>query len=179
MRKKIGILILFLAFPLLISTKHIEPAYDRRLREALDIFANELAKKHKLHFLNSGVDFSGSSKSIWAINLVSHQTLTIEEARKLAAELSYQLLYKTYHDPLFTNYFKMDRNPNVSEMKNEYVGFRLTFWDQNTNRPLDPFVAQIRLKDGNLYYHYADPKTQVLQEPVVEPLTFLEFPNYR
>jgi hypothetical protein len=172
---------ILLVTPFLMGATHEGPAYDTRPRNALDAFAKDLAKKHRLEFLNSGLgSLADAREGIWAINLVSGQKLTLEQARKFAADLSYQLLYKIYQDPLFAQYCKKAAYMHKSaELKDEYVGFRLAFWDENTNRPLYPFIAQIRLADGNLYYHYADPKTQALQEPIVESLTSLELPNYQ
>ncbi len=180
-RKKMAILAVLLIAPLLLGSRHSGPAYDRHARESLDAFAQEFAKKHQLKFLNTGVgSLADAKEGIWIINFVSNQTLTIEEARLFAADLTYQLLYKVYHDRLFINYCKISAPFHKSaDMREEYVGFRLAFWDQNTNRPLYPCVAQIRLADGNLYYHYANPNTQALQEPLVESLAALELPLYR
>lgn len=55
-------------------------------------------------------------------------------------------------------------------VKNEMMSFRLAFWDENMERSFYPYLAQIQLVDHKLYYYYADPKTQALLDPIVEPL---------
>lgn len=170
-----------LAINLLTSATHIGPKYDTRPRNHLDIFAKQYAVDHQLTFLNTGIgSLIDAKEGVWIINLISRQMLTIKEGRRLAADLTFQLLYKIYHDPSFANYCKVAADfYRSAELKDEYVGFSITFWDQDTNRPLDPYLAQIRLVDGNLYYYYADPKTQKLQKPVLEPLTSLNLPCYK
>jgi hypothetical protein len=178
MIKKVGMGVLLVV---VMGFKHMGPAYDTRARNALDLFAKEFAKKHSLIFLNSGVcSLADAKEAIWVISLTSSQKVTLEEGRALAADLTYQLLYQVFHNPLYAHYCqKAAYLRRSADVKETFVGFRLAFWDQNTDRPLYPYLAQIRLADGNLYYHYADPETQALQEPLVESIGSLNLPGYR
>jgi hypothetical protein len=154
----------------LMGATHGGPKWDRRPRYALDAFAKVLAKEHQLEFLNSGVGLiADADRAIWAISLVSRRQMTLEQGRQFATAIAHKLYRKVLNDPLFGQYCQeMSSFYSSSEVKKEYVAFRLAFWDKNTNRPLYPFLAQIRLADGNLFYHYADPETQALQPPIVE-----------
>jgi hypothetical protein len=151
----------------LVGASHIGPKYSVQTYLALENFAEKLAKEDQLEFLNSGVgSLADAKQGIWAVHFVSRQQLTLDQGRELANRLAQQLLKKVFSDPLFTQYFlKQKKDPTL---KKEYVAFRLAFWTKEVNRPQYPFLAQIRLADGNLYYHYVDPLTQALQEPIVE-----------
>jgi hypothetical protein len=151
----------------LLGATHIGPSYDTKPRYAIDAFAKKLAKEYQLEFLNSGTGHMVDAKQgIWALSLVCRQPMTLDEGRQLATAIAQKLLNKVFTDPLFTQYCQKERCP----LKSEYVAFRLAFWDKNTDRPQHPYLAQIRLADGNFFYHYADPITQALQPPIAEPL---------
>lgn len=168
----IGKIFLPLTSFFLLGATHLGPTYSTRPLYALDAFGKGLAKEYRLQFLNSGTGrLADAEKGIWAISLVSRQQMTLEEGRQLATAIAHTLLDKVFKDPSFARYCQetstRHRGP---ELKKEYIGFRLAFWDENTNRSSYPFLAQIRLADGKLYFHYADPETQALQDPIVEAL---------
>lgn len=167
--KKIALLpLLGICALLLISAKHSGPSYETRPRYRLDKYADEIAKKYNLQVLTTGLGtLADAKRAPWGISFVSNQNLTIEQGRILANALTAQLLSKIFEDPSFANYWK---NRPSGELKREDLAFRLAFWDQQTNRPLYPYLAQIRLVEGALYFHYADPLTQSLQDPIVESL---------
>lgn len=148
------------------------PKHDVKARAAMDVFGKQIAKEYQLELLNTGLgSLADSSKGLWALNLVSHENQTLEQGRELATAIAKKLVQKVYTDPLFADYCRIEARPGGSSaVKQEYVAFRLAYWDKNVNRPLHPYLAQIRLVDGSLYFHYADPKTQALQEPIVEAL---------
>lgn len=129
-----------------------------------------IASCHQLKLLDfcSGL-IADSRIAYYGYHLTSSQPMTIDEARPLMAEIICYLLNVMYCDPHFENYFAMRKLP----FNNNLVAIRLAFWDEHVNRPLYPYLAQVRLSDSNVYYHYADPKTQSLQEPIVEPLSAL------
>lgn len=155
------------------SYKHVGPKADVAAREALDRTAEQIAKKYRLEFLNSGLGSGlvGYTPCLWALSLVSHDNMTIDQARPIAKDIAQTLLNKIYTDPLFAAYCKTAQpRPTACTLTDDKVGFRLAFWDADVNRPLKPYLAQIRFADGKLYYHYANPQTQALEEPIVEPL---------
>ncbi len=160
------IVVLFMAC-LLMGATHVGPAYATRPYYVVDNFGKALAREHRLEFLNGGLgSLAEARQGIWALNLVSRQQMTLEEGRQLARDISCKFLDKVCKDPVFASYCRKTGSP----LKKECVAFRLAFWDKNTDRPSYPFLAQIRLADGKLYYHYADPDTLILQEPIVEDL---------
>jgi len=156
----------------LIGATHIGPSYDTKPRYAIDAFAKKLAKEYQLEFLNSGTGHMADAKQgIWALSLVCRQPMTLDEGRQLATAIAQKLLNKVFTDPLFSIYCQKENSFRKDTiLRKEYVAFRLAFWDKNTDRPQHPYLAQIRLADGNLFYHYADPTTQALQPPITEPL---------
>lgn len=155
----------------LMGATHIGPKYDTRPRYALDAFAKELARQYKLEFLNSGLgSLADAKQGIWGLSLVSRQQMTLEEGRAFANEIADKLIAQVFKDPLFAKYCQKSAPYHGPELKKEHVAFRLAFWDKNTDRPLFPYLAQIRLADGKLYYHYANPETQALQEAIEEDL---------
>lgn len=177
MHRKIGSLLSTLL--LLIGCSE-QQSPDAPLYQSIDQFAKKWAKQHQMQFLNSSCGILSNGQNVlWDISLVSRQQLTLEEAREVAKDLTHSFLCKVYHDPLFAQDCQESfRAKGDKELREEYVGFRLAFWDQNMDRPLFPYVAQVRLADGCLFIHYADPQTQALQDPLVEPLEALKLPDY-
>lgn len=47
---------------------------------------------------------------------------------------------------------------------------KIAYWDEEMNRPLLPYIADVRLQEGNITYYTADPITQALQVHLVESL---------
>lgn len=150
------------------------PDYETKPMYQLDKLGKEFAKKHQMKFLNcSGRSYlTGSDECLWSLNLISRENMTIEEARPIVKLLTTKLLEKMYNDPLFKNFqvrsLETNKEPKYEALTDHSMGFRLSFWDKEMNRPLYPYLAQIRLAEGKLFYHYADPKTQALLDPVVE-----------
>jgi len=167
--------------PLLFGAKHNGPSYDTKPRNALDSLGERLAKKYNMKMLNTGLGYlADAPKATWCINFVNNQNLTIEQAEPIAANLVRAVLYEMYHNPLFNAYFlevnKQRTNPKTKEsiLNNEKMSFKIAFWDANVNRPLYPYLAQIRFTGTAIYFHYADPQTQALQEPIVKTLEDLQ-----
>lgn len=173
MKNNIYILVTFLAFLIPFSLA----ALDNSNYDSLDAFMKGFAKKHQLELINK-TGCGAGLHSIWGVSVASEQNMTLDEGRKLASELAYNLLYKMYHEPSFTKYCT-EWHKKCPNPINDNMTFRIAYWDKNVNRPLYPYLAQIRMEEGKLFFHYADPKTQALQEPIVETLESLNLPNYR
>ena len=45
---------------------------------------------------------------------------------------------------------------NFSEPASDQIAFRINFWDENIDRPVAPYIAEIRLLDDKLSYFTAD-----------------------
>jgi hypothetical protein len=55
----------------------------------------------------------------------------------------------------------------------EKLGIKLSFWDQNMDRYPAPYISQVRVADGMVYYYSANPSDQSLQLVTSEPLSAL------
>lgn len=178
MLKKIFKLIGTLSCIFFCSAAHYGPKYQVKTMETLDRFGINLAKKYDLTFLNSGSGILvGHEMGTWALNFTSCKNMKLEEARPLAVEMVQAVLSKMYSDPLFANYIAISSKGSKwlpKELDNTLIGFKISFWDKNVDRPLHPYLAQVRFAEGKVHYHYADPKTQALQEPIVETLNDLK-----
>lgn len=176
MRQKFCIFLFVLASFFLFSSYKSAEEKKREIQacktcdKIMDKLGEEIACEHQLKLLHVGLgEMADAKKADWGFHFVSNQKMTIEEVRPLLAAISCQLLNCIYTDSHFSSYYQIRHR----ELNEELIAFRLAFWDEHVNRPLFPYLAQVRLADGNVYYHYADPKTQILQEPIVESLSFL------
>lgn len=181
-RQFLSALAFFSAFffsPLQALPERSGPLYDSLPRGLLDCFAEKLGSPYGLKVLLSGTGETiakSKHRGLWAIHFVSQQTLTIEEARPMATYMAEELINFIYTNPSFTDYFAQLRYPPNDKKKPALtdMGFRIAFWDENVNRPQRPYVAEIYLADGVLSYFYANPDTQALENPVVEPFAGAE-----
>lgn len=149
--------------------KHVGPSYDSNPRNALDKFAETLTKPYQLKLLISGLGGIVDSKTgLWALHFTSQQKMTLDQARPLAVHIASELINFMYTNPFFAEYMRQEGRGRVLSL--EDMGYKIAFWDENVDRPLSPYLAEIRLRNGELYYYYADPQTQALQRPLVEPL---------
>lgn len=148
------------------------PSYETKPLYALDKLGKDFAKKNNLKFLNSalGSYLTGSEVCVWSLNFISRNAMTIDEARPMVKSLTLKVLEKIKQDPLFAAYLEKGKGFITTALGPDAVGFRLAFWDSEVNRPLYPYLAQIRLAEGKIFYHYADPKTQALQDPIIESI---------
>lgn len=149
--------------------KHVGPSYSVKPYVSIEETAREIAAAHRLCLLNVTFgDIADSKKSPWGLSFTSQDSLTIDQARPMVASMLQALLYRLHHDPVFQEY--CEQSFNKPTFGNHLIAFRLAFWDENVDRPLFPYLAQIRFADGQIYYHYANPKNQALQEPIIETL---------
>ena len=147
------------------------PKWDFEARDEIHELAGRLAEQHQMTLLNSSVgDMVGSHKCNFAVSfMIRERPMTADEARPLVQELAQAFVNKVLTDPVFVRYNENEilskgRPPAASD-----VGFKISFWDKNMDRPLHPYLAQVRFVEEQLLFYYADPKTQALQSPVVEP----------
>ena len=156
------------------------PKDIKSLYKSFVTFADQTANKYDMQWLPMGDEsaagtgyFVDSSTSChWAFSFISAKKLTLDETRSLAQAIAYDLA-----EWLFTNeaYVKwLEKRHRVMENiypdttpKVENVGFKLSFWDENVERPFWPYIAQVRFVGGELKSYYADPETQALQDPPV------------
>lgn len=109
--------------------------------------------------------------TIWAINLVDHKKLTLDEARIeiLAIYDDYKRL--TANNPEFLSEYQIYTDAMGDPLFHEgKIGIKLAFWDENVDRPWPPYVAQIRVSEGTIKYFFVADETQKLGEPYIETI---------
>ena len=52
----------------------------------------------------------------------------------------------------------------------ERLGLKIAFWDENVNRYPEPYLSQIKVINGIIYYYQVNPKDQSLGKPYTETL---------
>lgn len=168
------LLLLTLSTPLLFAGRYTGMREDVQAMESLDVVNDKLAERYCLKLLNSSTGHLADAPAArWGLSFSSNQSMTIEEARPMAATMARALLHRLYHDPVFRKlYAERGKSPRwPSELTNEALAFRVAFWDSNIDRPLPPSIAQIRFCGDTISYYYADGATQALQAPITETLT--------
>jgi hypothetical protein len=153
--------------------EYFGPEVDVKCQKALDDLGEEVSDRFKMQFLVSGYnDLLNNGKICFALSLASPEKLNIDETRKLSLNLFNYLFERYKSDPAFYNYYREDAlsYKMSTEVAPNVVSFKIAFWDYDVNRYYFPNIAQVTLLNQKLYYYYADPKTQILQEPIVETL---------
>ncbi len=162
-------------FPSLAPGFHYNgPAYSVKTYKSIEVTAGELSKEYDLRLLNISVgDLADSIHSAWGISFTSNKMMSLEDVRPLITVMITKLVRKIYQDPIFLESYKIETF-RKRPLGPDSVAFKLAFWDENVDRPLSPYLAQVRYADGQVYYYYADPKTQALSlPPTIESLESL------
>lgn len=153
------------------SREFIGPAYSVKVERMIDDFGKKLAQKNEMKFLRSGVGaIVNSNLTAWDLSLTSNKNWTIEQARPIIVSMIKEFLNLVLDNPDIENYIKKissNRPSFNSELSPRRIGFKLAFWDENVDRPLPPYLAQIKVMEGKIFYFYANPKDQSLQQPPV------------
>ena len=138
--------------------------------------SQRIAKQYHQRFLSSGTGLLiEGDKAIWAYSVMETRNITLDEAKILTANMLQTTLDAVLPDPLYQDYFPArfaTDSTHPSQIGPEYFGFKVSFWDEKMDRPLAPYIAQIRAVDGWVHFYYADPKTQALQEPAAEIISY-------
>lgn len=118
----------------------------------VDLFAYQIGRKHNLTFLNSclhSVIGGKDCENCFGLLFTSQKSLTLDEGRVLANKLLESLLTNTL-------------------LNKDNLAFKIAFWDKEVNRPLFPYLADIRFFNSKFHYYYANPKNQALETPIIE-----------
>ena len=70
-------------------------------------------------------------------------------------------LTSTDNDPYYQGRPGVRPKINVRGINN--IGLRIDFWDENVDRIMPPYLAQIIFEGGNFYYYEGDPETLELK----------------
>ncbi|MGK5594516.1 MAG: hypothetical protein ACSNEK_04070 [Parachlamydiaceae bacterium] len=148
---------------------------DQNSRKHFTGFSKNFAKTLHLKLLHPGgvgciVD---DRKVLWASKFMALKPVTKEQARP-SLELAFSRLWKEVKaDAEFDDYLlnkSLDYKRPKRALAPELIGLRIDFWDENVNRYSFPFLAKVIIKGTHIYYYYADPVSQALQDPVIEEL---------
>ncbi len=160
------------------SFLHYGPAYCRDAANAIDTISISIAKENDLTYIGEGMGSSiGANKSTWASFYTCLKKLTIEEACALAGKAQTALLDKVYEQSVFDTYYqesnKNHLTPKPEQVSENSVATKIAFWDENVDRPMHPYLAEIRVIGEEFLCYYADPKTQALEAPLIRPFHYV------
>lgn len=110
----------------------------------------------------------------WSLSFVDRRAKKLDEGRKDIIHIIDAYLKDFRENSEYERHMEWykENSPDTYErygiVTQDSMGVRLAYWDEETERRSYPYLAQIRVADSEIFYYYADPKTQELTEPVVE-----------
>lgn len=138
----------------------------------LAVFAKSLTSKYGFKYLNSGIGTVVDNLDVsFAIGMMGRQQMTMDQARPIVLNMIKEFFQKVSTTPVFDEYGKRVKKNLYyydDRMIPEKLGFKIAFWDENVNRYPQPYLSQIKVMEGVIYYYYVNPKDQSLGEPVTE-----------
>jgi hypothetical protein len=154
--------------------------------KALFSFLREYCKKLDLGLIAMGyVGPTWKDKSVYGFAVISRQLKNFEDARKLACICARDTFDFVKHDKGCLEHIKSQSaldfpiHPSSTPVP-AHVAFRISFWDENVDRPVQPYIAEIRYLNGVFKYYTADDLQKlvlVYQETFDEAMKFLEQPK--
>jgi hypothetical protein len=135
------------------------------MNKTLETFGKNSAKTHGMKFLFVG-DATDSQGVRYCIALQCSKPTQLDEGRQFAMNFFNEFYTMLTHDQSVTIFNQSCRqdDPHFPEtIAIEKMGFRIGYWDENTERYKPPYLAQILFADKTFHYYEADPKTQELR----------------
>jgi len=164
--------------PLLLSMPH-----PIRGSKPLFSFLEAYCKKVDLGLIVMGyVGPTWKDKSVYGFVLVGRQMIHLDRARKLASRCAKDAFDFIRQDKECLEQIKFQStldfpiHPSPTPVP-EHVAFRISFWDENIDRPVQPYIAEIRYFNGVFKYYTADDVQKLVlvhQETFDEAMKFLE-----
>jgi len=147
----------------------VEMQSQRKFEE----FGGWLANKFRCALLKVGTGALVDSKRVaYSLSLADDRLLTIDHVRPLFIAMIQTIERMMEDDPLFESCLKTLARRQFGQSTSliyDHLGIKLTFWDKEMERPTFPYVADARFVEGHLFFYYADPSTQALSYPIIEP----------
>jgi hypothetical protein len=143
-------------------------------------FSKKWAQQFSLIVIVSGeTDKLKIIESDFSIAMVGTQRISLKEARNIAATFGRDALRFMKEDEKCIEYFKEETKEKATEIKPspDYIGLRISFWDENIDRVVQPYIAEIRYVDGVFKYYTADELQRlvlVYEETFDEAMKFLD-----
>ncbi len=154
------------------SAKYQGPKEDVAKSSRLDRFSCSIAKKYNMEFLVIGNKWIvDDNYNNWSILFSNRNRMTIEQARPLVKNIICEFIAEIKTQPVYRQWviFMTKRDSKWdADINPGRLGIKIGFWDENMDRPLAPYLAQILVVNRVVKYYYADPNTQALQEPPIE-----------
>ena len=154
------------------------PPAEVKMKIEFDKFADKVASDN--HMVKLKIGHGGlvdGKKSRWTVHWVSDEKMNLDQAKILASSIYKTMWKEIYDNAVFLSHLKeraIDDSSIKIKIEPQMVGFKINFWDEDVNRPICPYISQIRLADGLFYYYFADPETQALTQPIVQSLESLQ-----
>ena len=107
------------------------------------------------------------------------QKISLQKARIIAATCGKDSLQFLKTDQRCLEYFidePIQENPDRKPSQ-DYIAFRISFWDENIDRVVQPFIAEVRFVDSVFSYYTADEGQKLVlehKETFDEAMHFLE-----
>jgi hypothetical protein len=191
MKNKIVVTLLSL-FSFFSGKAHAGPAFEEKTHKALIQSAKQIGKAHQLSYLTIGlgdiISRNGIDTTPWGLVWTCQRKLSLEEAKEMARQIAMQMLDNVQKSSICMN-FRQNRYAYRQETMNKTVdskrlqeeanktgpndlSFRISFWDENMDRLMPPYIAEVDFIGGELFYYVADPVTLALQEEARETLSY-------
>ncbi len=142
---------------------------SRAIEASVKVFGQSWAKKNQGVFLGSSCGAIVDMTCGWDISVMTNQKLTIDEARPVIVKAIEGFLQLIYSNSGFQNDVvdMRKRYPRwtIGDVAPDKIGIKLAFWDENVDRPLPPYLAQVRVVGGKILYFEANAHDQSLREP--------------
>lgn len=136
--------------------------------------SEEIAKENHWELLHIGTNHfvDANPKVTWVADFMSRQKMTREQLQPIIEKVARIYERQLLADIVFEEYHAFMRSIYPKSYKKYaskgQIAFKLTFWDENFDRPLYPYIAQVRYVAGEIFYYYANTETQALETPPLE-----------
>jgi hypothetical protein len=155
--------------------EYVQPSpHSSPMSQAVFSFERAFCKANNLHIVSFGDAGAAPDKSrAFTFILRGEQQVSLEEAQRIARSCSKGLFDFVCHNQTCLDYmqerstWEFLKDPAIFP-EPRHLGFRISFWDENVDRPSAPYIAEIRLFDSVLQYFTAD-ENQILKLTYEEP----------
>ena len=148
---------------------------ENRMYAVAEVLGRRVAEDLGMELLGVGSSLHVDGRySTWSLSFVDRRARKISEGRKDIVHVIDAYWKNMQENPEYKRHDEWyqknlpETYERYGKMNIDWIGARLAYWDEETNRRAYPYLAQIRVADSEIFYYYADPKTQELTEPIVE-----------
>ena len=159
--------------------------YNNPFGKSLFKFLTQFCQKQHLEITILGKVEPNVSFKDFSFALRGSQTLSLDEARKLAATCSKELLQYARTDPDAIAFMKQRSTERVVKdaatvAEPRHCAFRISFWNEDIDRIPAPAIAEIRVIGESFQYFTADKDQRLvlaLEETRADAMAFLDPEN--